>query len=574
MLPLSPGIGNMAVPKGNDQKSNQQKPNQQKEVQPEEPPCVPAAAPSPPHPPSLESQMLALRVQAALPQEPNMDVSHEQFSAFLAFCANWSKQPSNNFLWGNFSTYQEFVQTAAKSDIPGMLKTFFEQYMALKNFKGSQRDHARLKSDFVQSFWNLCTIFILLCERDAHSFESVMRDASSDYRRHYSSAIHPHYMILQRFANFILKLSDKEVQLSEDKMRGVLSIGPRQRLGFFFDKENYVPIPFAHNPDELEIIYLHYGQALLPSHKQRLTPVFIFDKSQFVTSSGFLVEIKKLPSMAPRSHLSVLCRGFFGEGTFSPFCVTDGLLGSPQMPEFANLYDLLEDEIEAFKRQKKRECDTFFLPFPSQKSECDDFAYCFLLELIERTKDQTDSKGAEEAQKMLQHISELEGMPAEEIVKSLEKTIKDNLLSEYERKVQKEQQQRSAAVIAGAAPSLRSGKPKKNRKHSEKNEPKKDLKKEAELFVEAEFQDLQLHGRIRFRRMLKMVGKVLKKHPEMFKKDNQRGSHHVLHVGQGGATLVQTHGRHDNTMSPYMAKRFMKKIMDQVNQTLTGKAPE
>ncbi|MCE5318584.1 MAG: hypothetical protein LLG04_14630 [Parachlamydia sp.] len=536
--------------------------------------------------PSLQSQMIAHQVSKAFEkQEYNTSITEKEFQEFHAFWQDWLKQPVPT----NWSSLDDFY--LAREVFGSRMEDLYKLYLRLKPIYNHMEPHKisandiNLRQQFAFNLGMLAHLFGLLCDRDAGLQErpQILKDlcgvdpgfafgsSSLAYKQHYQQKIHAHFLIFQRFANFLHAFLEKEGAAECKHPYDAIEVQPRAYLAFLQDGNGYVPVSYACNPQTFEVTNVTYGESALP----KLGPqykVFLVDHGTVITQSGFLVEMMKV-----LGQTLVSVKGFYGEDTATPLLLTlEEQYASTKAPvvKIQILMASIADVMTAFEKSEEIR-DFCFIPLPQQGMESKEFAYCFLQEIIIRSKIPVRPEEQKQAAEWLRQIEQIEGKPAEELVKELEAEIK----TEYAREVQEQQRLRTQQVITGTTPGA--GLTRKERKTKARKQEKAQqvAKKEpppktVDQKVEEAFQNLKVNGRIKFRKMMKMAQNVLKLHPDtltkVLKDEKQQGSHHVLHMEQGTATIVHPHGRQDKTISPKSANRFLGAIFDQMKKTMTS----
>lgn len=521
---------------------------------------IPPEAPSVPRPPSLESLMLEHKVSEQL-KPFSTKVTKEDFQTFKAFWLRWVDQPAPE--WEHAAILKTVLQ--GNPSTTAMIEAVFEAYQTLFPVYSRGRLHLMnanlrvIRQKYIQNIYTLSGVFVQCCERDSLT---KARQQILLYRPYYAKEIHPYFLILQRFVNFLHEMLEREQAVELKRPFGDISVGDVGGLGFYRDATGYVPIAFYKNPQDLEVIYFHMGEDL--------EKVFLFDNGEFISQSGFLIDIVN-GSEGPLAKV----RGFYGAGTPNPFCATEISHLMPldiEEPKFQTLFALIDDEIQLFLKMREQR-RIFFIPIPAQGYESTEFYYCLLQDLILRSRISAVPEQQEQAIQFLKAIEKCEGKSVETLVNELEREIKDNLRSEYEREVEEEQLKRSKQVSEGTTPGMKvERKPHKGKKR-EKVKPVQEAPKSLDQRVEEGFKEFQIKGRIKYRHLMKVTRKVMKKFPETLEalQDvRQHGSHQVMHTEEAPETLVRPHGRKDAAVSQRSANRFLSALMDQVKKVFSS----
>ncbi|MCE5317768.1 MAG: hypothetical protein LLG04_10505 [Parachlamydia sp.] len=589
------------------------------------PAAQPAAASSSqtPPPPSLESRMVEHKVAQAMSKKLETKVSVEDFENFKQFLTNHLHQriiPGTE----SESSSAEFLNGCSLEKLLNCWECVFQSYKNIfpfythRKLKTMTKQELTSREKFLSSFWFISYFLSQICYRDMQTV--ALRDIPN-YKRHYQEKIHPHFLVFQRLTNFLHMMLEKEGAvellnpLSTLKIDGVPWVRPGYvgGMGFYRDNHGYCPIPFSYQTKEIESIYLFYGEDALPSEKNPYqTKVFLTQFSEFITQSGVIVDI----------GAQAEARQFLGMDTATPFLVgevviirlndkpqdeavalpaavekssqlavelsskgvlTPALLPSGNESSQANesesairqlqlvaarlMLSLIKGEIQ------KSKCDLYFVPMPAREIEKREFAYCQLQDLFIRSKNAAQPKAQRLALEWLQKIEAMENKPVETMLKELEDEIKADLRTQYQLEVEREQELRSQRVREGITEGLRKEKKSKKSKRREvaQNPVETPTSKRVDLRVEEAFQKFKVHGRIKYRNLVKVARQAMKEFPEAFdvpQNFNQRGSHQVLHLESGPATLVQVHGRKDTAVPKYYANPFLDELMKRVSTAL------
>lgn len=532
---------------------------------------VPVVLPvvSPP-PPSLESTWLEYKVAKTFEQKPSTKVTLQEYEAFRVFLAEWITRPIPSY-WARATDLQHCLQICPPPLILHRLEELFRTYQDLGTiYKKGKQDNMNQKElewrrTFADRFWVIASLFSALCERDANGAIKVEL-----YKEYYKKVIHPHFLMIQRLTNFYHLMLEKEGAKELKHPYSVLEVNPSQGLAFYRDSQGYVPILFHLDPHGIEVVYIYFGEDALPSSHEHQSKVFLVDHGKFVLKSGFIIDLRK-----KGGGISADISGFYGEETETPFFTSAlferFIMNSEVSVKQIRLAHLIEDDIEAFLKKPECNHDLFFIPLPAQGIESREFAYCLLQDLIVQSLNRARPEEQRQAIEWLKAIEECEGKPIKEMVDEFEGEIKANIKSEYEREVEEEQLKRSKQVSEGTTPGIKKkgiSKGKKQEKPSPKESPTPP--KPVDARVEEAFMEFRVKGRIKYRRMLNIAKKILKKYPDTFavKEEKQHGSHHVLHLDEGPpASLVKPHGKKDAAISQRFANKFVDAILDQVKRS-------
>lgn len=586
--------------------------------------CSQTSSQEPP-PPSLESRMMEHKVAQAFPKKLETSVSKDDFDNFIRFVvAQLQKSTTKE------STSANFLKSLPLMHVFSGCQTLFKSYQNLvpvyRKLRPMTKQELEYRQDFQSSLWFMTYLFSQICNRD---MITVADKNIPNYKRHYQENLHPNFLILQRLINFLHVMLEKEGAeellnpLSTLKIDLAKWVRPGfvGGLGFYPDTHGYIPIAYSFHAKEIESTYLYYGEDALPSKENpEQTKVFLNYLGEFITQSGLIIDIESsqieireflgtdkktpfhvgeviviklqeeeklaLPEGVSNTQLDSIPSSK-GELTSVPSSSTESVpISSPteSVPSSSSkekVPDSTVDQMQSVAARlilslvsgeiKRSRYDLYFVPIPESQIEKREFAYCLLQDLVARSQNAAQPKAQKLALEWLQKIEAMEEKPVQSLMQELEKEIRADLRTEYEIKVQKEQELRSQRVRDGLTEGLK--KEKKSKKDRGKNPPKQTNtppSNRVEQRVEEAFQKFKVHGCIKYRNMLKVARQAMKEYPKVFEatRPNQRGSHHVLHTETGPATLAQSHGKKDSTITMSNANQFLDDLMKHVKSAL------
>jgi hypothetical protein len=426
-------------------------------------------------PPSQQARLL----QHKMANINNTTVTPNERKCLTEFWASWWNQPFPNEII-------KMNQIIHEIDGSKLLEELFKTYDHLKRlknlFRQTENDDMQRKL-FIRYYLLLISIFNQCCERDNIN---ICHSNLEKYPKYYAEILHPNFLIFRKLFNLAAQILKKDHPEEFQKQFGMIFC-EGIFLAFYRDKMGYIPIAVGNGP--LEIIYPFYGEAQL-NLLDRAQHVFVIKDHRLVTQRGFILEYDKchsflgscLPGCSPGDP-AVLVRGYLGANSTTPFCCTyktnvwspnleisalmhsDASLPNDQndpavqpasrpqwtLPQL--LASCLLEEIKASER-RGNERDVFFIPIPppNEGIESDKFIYLLLQDLLEKG---SQPKEQQWSRKCITHIEQEEQQSIEQIMKSLEETIK----AEFRHQVEVEQRERpgtNASMKSGKRSHLRS----------------------------------------------------------------------------------------------------------------------
>lgn len=468
------------------------------------------------------------------------------------------------------------------------LKRIWEDYRDLYAFhsQGSKKSLAQVKAinekrdRFAADCFDLATDFNSVCgEKIQSAWDPIFSEGMA---KRYRDEIHPQFRTFQRLMNFFFHLWEKEGKGGSRRDFGIIEIDTKRCFAYFLEEEGYLPIPFVNNPADLEMIYLHYGSAAANPPPHKGGQLYIYDKMEQDTHSGFILELQKIPAQG----VQFVIRGYYGANTATPFCTEEVVVlappnAVPKTMQIKRLVELFKQDIAKFEASQK-EKDILFFPFP-EEDEQTKMNYLLIEELVAKSKNMEKPEEQKLALEWIAYIEQMEGKPISDVQKEAEQAVMEEIASEYDREIAQQQQSISQQVSEGnivgkAREHAKKDKP-TNRKHKSdqkshkfQSEPTLDQAQQQALRkkeIQNRFDQLRANGRIKYRSLLKIAKTVLKEHPTEFQKENKKGSHKVLHFDSGPASLVKIHGTKDSSMSKHYANRVIKNILNRATALLT-----
>lgn len=509
--------------------------------------------------------MMAYQVAKELDIQPSISphITHAEFEVFHNFWKKWMIQPVPT----NWANAQGLLKL---SEGKQSLDELFQDYQTLQHISTGKKlempeNIDTLRGRFMFNCWNVAIVFSYLCERDLISKAIT---SLAIYKPYYQNFIHPHFLIFQRFVNFLYAMLEKEKVDALRHPLGVIPILQHGGLGFLNDRNGYLPIPLCFNPQSVELNFIHYGADALTSQARiGQRKAILVDHGEIVIRSCFLVDLQKTSG-----KVVVSARRFYGVDSSFPFSTYE-----ETMPADLDALDMknkillagIQEDVEAFKKNASNLHEVFIIPLPHSEMERKEFAYCFLLDLVARSNLTLRPLEQQQALAAVKTIEEIQQKPIAEVVKNLEEEIKAELRSKYEQEVADEQRLRSQKVSEGTTQGIRRKMDKKMNKNELHKPGKAPKQKSIAEKVEEGFQEIKVSGRIKFQKLMRMGREVLKHNDaaNLLQDDKQKGSHQVLHMEQGPpVTIVHPHGKKDKTVSAQSANRFLNAILKQVKK--------
>lgn len=522
-------------------------------------------------------------------------VTKKEFEALKTFWDQWASRPAPSNAPPSLPFSEVSKRFPAASQIQH-LQALDNAYRSLvNNYHADTVDQLdsqekRMRQAYPYHLSALTDMIQTLCLRDAFALGCDF----PTYCDAYEKDTHPSFKIFQRYVNFFQRMLEIEQAPEIDNLNRLFTVreseGVVNSLAFLRESDGWLPVPVNHSIHEpfTQAVYLHYGERVLPAPDNVKSHLIIIDGKDIVDQNGYVFELRKLPRP---DRLEVEYYGYYGLENDMPYINTDKF-SKKYAESDAMLVKMLSPYISNISSflASREEVEVGFMPLPVTEEEQDEFTYCFLLNLLSELD---NAKNDVERQEILlcleqivkaeknpihaeEDVSQPEKKPAQvpiklavaELIKEKEALIREDLRRKYDLQVQKEQELRSQLVIEGTTPGAGSSHSHRRIDKKEKSSSSKDPANKLYIAekMERDFKAFNIHGPIKYRKLIRLARQMMKKNvlrfsqdaelPEMSPRINQRLSQQNIHF----------HGSKDSSVSSRSANRFCGVLVTQIRR--------